>query len=173
MQIRSKLSAAALACGIACAPFVYAQDHGQSHTHAAAPAAAKKRSGPPLETRFGREGDPRRVKRVIKIEMSDTMRYFPDQVKVKRGDTVRFAIHNHGHMAHEMVLGTMDELKKHAEMMRKENAEMAHDEPFAAHVEPGDTGRIVWQFTRPGEFYYACLIPGHFEAGMIGTIVVR
>ena len=143
----------------------------ESHGHS--PPAAKKKGGNARDYAFGREGDPRKVKRVIKVEMSDAMRYFPDGIRVKRGDTIRFDVRNGGQMPHEMVLGTMDELKKHAEMMRKEQHEMLHDDGYVAHVAPGDRGRIVWQFTRPGEFYFACLIPGHFEAGMIGTIVVR
>ena len=134
--------------------------------------AARKQARTPRDAPFGREGDPRKAKRVIKIEMSDAMRYFPDHVSVKKGDTVRFSVRNSGELPHEMVLGTMDDLKKHAETMRK-HGEMAHDEANVAHVEPGETGRIVWQFTRAGEFYYGCLVPGHFDAGMIGTIVVR
>jgi uncharacterized cupredoxin-like copper-binding protein len=72
---------------------------------------------------------------------------------------------------HEMVLGTMEELKKHAELMRKHPG-MEHDEPYMAHVAPGKTETITWQFTKAGEFHYGCLIPGHFEAGMIGKIRV-
>ena len=72
---------------------------------------------------------------------------------------------------HEMVLGTMDELKKHAELMKKHPG-MEHDEPYMAHVAPGKKGEIVWQFTKAGEFFYGCLIPGHFEAGMIGKVTV-
>jgi uncharacterized cupredoxin-like copper-binding protein len=121
---------------------------------------------------FGREGDPRKVRRVISVDMSDAMRFFPDQIKVKRGETVRFVVRNSGKLPHEMVLGTMDGLKKHAALM-KQNGSMEHDDANIAHVNPGSTGRIVWQFTKAGEFYYGCLIPGHFEAGMIGTIVVR
>jgi uncharacterized cupredoxin-like copper-binding protein len=121
---------------------------------------------------FGREGDPRKVKRVIRVDMSDAMRFFPDQIEVKRGETVRFAVRNSGKLAHEMVLGTMDGLKRHAALM-KQNGSMDHDDANVTHVNPGGTGRIVWQFTKTGEFYYGCLIPGHFEAGMIGTIVVR
>ncbi len=90
---------------------------------------------------------------------------------VKQGDTVRFVARNKGKVLHEMVLGTMDELKEHAELMRKHPG-MEHDEPYMAHVAPGKTERIVWQFTKAGEFYYGCLVPGHFEAGMIGKIVV-
>ena len=136
-----------------------------------AQGAAQKKAG--AETLFGREGDPRKVKRTIRVDTSDTMRFFPHEIRVKRGDTVRFDVRNRGQLTHEMVLGTMDELKKQAERMRREGAEMSNAEPHVAHVEPGETGRIVWHFTRPGEFYYACLMAGHFEAGMIGTIVVR
>jgi uncharacterized cupredoxin-like copper-binding protein len=125
-----------------------------------------------VEQPYGREGDARKVNRTIRVAMSDAMRYFPDQIRVKRGDTVRFALRNNGELPHEMVIGTMDELKKHAELM-KSGREMAHDHANGAHVAPGATGRIVWQFTRAGEFYFGCLIPGHFDAGMIGTIVVR
>jgi uncharacterized cupredoxin-like copper-binding protein len=121
---------------------------------------------------FGREGDPKKATRTVRIEMSDAMRYFPDHVTVKKGQTVRFSLKNSGELPHEMVLGTMDDLKKHAAAIRN-NAGFDRDDPNIAHVDPGQTGRIVWQFTRTGEFYYGCLIPGHFEAGMIGTIVVR
>jgi uncharacterized cupredoxin-like copper-binding protein len=129
-----------------------------------------KRSRPP-EYAFGREGDPHKVKRVIKIELSDTMRYFPDEIRVKRGDTVRFVLRNDGKSPHEMVIGSMDELKKRAALVRHGTAKVSG--PGAAHVPPGGTARFVWQFTRAGEYYYACLVPGHFDAGMIGTIVVR
>lgn len=127
---------------------------------------------PPLVTAYGREGDPRKVNRVIKIEMSDAMRYFPDQVRVKKGATVRFVVRNGGELPHEMVLGTMDDLKMHAALMKR-NAETSQGEANVAHVDPGETGRLIWQFTRAGEFYYGCLVPGHFDAGMIGTVVVR
>ena len=133
-------------------------------------AAKKTRAG--QERPYGRPGDPRKVKRAITIDMSDAMRFFPENVSVKRGDTVRFKLRNSGQIPHEMVIGTMDELKKHAALM-KQNAQMERDESPATHVKPGESASFVWQFTKPGEFYYACLMPGHFDAGMIGTIVVR
>ena len=135
-------------------------------------AKARKPARGAAEQPFGREGDARKVKRVITIDMSDTMRFFPSEVSVKRGDTVRFEVRNSGELPHEMVIGTMDGLKKHAAHLKK-NGEMHHNDANAAHAGPGEKGRLVWQFTRAGEFYFACLVPGHFEAGMIGTIVVR
>ena len=124
------------------------------------------------EKPFGREGDPKRAVRTIKVDMSDTMRFTPGELRIKAGETVRFQVKNSGKTMHEMVLGTLEELKQHAELMKKHPG-MEHDEPYMAHVAPGKTERIVWQFTKGGEFYYGCLIPGHFEAGMIGKVIVR
>jgi uncharacterized cupredoxin-like copper-binding protein len=61
---------------------------------------------------------------------------------------------------------------KHAEAMKK-NPEMEHDEPNGRRVTPGKADEIVWRFTKTGEFEFACLIPGHREAGMLGKIVVK
>ena len=144
------------------------------------------------ETPFGRAGDPKAVMRTIRIDMNDSMRFvaaasvarasdartgsaphaMPGDLVVKRGETVRFVVRNEGKVLHEMVIGTMKELKEHAELMRR-FPNMEHDEPHMAHVSPGKEGEIVWQFTKPGEFHYACLIPGHMEAGMIAKITVK
>lgn len=123
------------------------------------------------EMPFGRAADPKKAKRSIRVDMSDKMRFTPAEIDVKQGDVVRFVIANKGKVMHEMVLGTMDDLKKHAAMMRK-YPEMEHEEPHMAHVAPGKTGEMGWQFTQAGEFYFGCLIPGHFEAGMVGKIIV-
>ena len=141
--------------------------------HGDKPHAAKaKRTISTEETPFGREGDPKRATRTIKIDMSDKMRFSPETIEIRRGEIVRFEARNAGKIMHEMVLGTMNELKKHAELMKKHPG-MEHDEPYMAHVAPGKAENIVWHFTKAGEFYYGCLIPGHFEAGMIGKIVVK
>src|SRR5688572_5378195 len=136
------------------------------------PRKAAKKARAAVDKPYGRPGDPRKVKRAISMDMSDAMRFFPENVSVKRGDTVRFKLRNSGQLPHEMVIGTMDELKKHAALM-KQNPQMDHHDTQAVHVNPGESASLVWQFTKPGEFYYACLMPGHFDAGMIGTIVVR
>jgi uncharacterized cupredoxin-like copper-binding protein len=120
---------------------------------------------------FGREGDPAKVTRTVDIDMSDRMRFHPAQLTVRQGDTVRFRVQNSGKVLHELVLGTRAELKAHAELMQKHPG-MEHDEPHMVHVGPGKSATLVWQFNRAGEFYYGCLVPGHFEAGMVGRIVV-
>jgi uncharacterized cupredoxin-like copper-binding protein len=132
--------------------------------------AAKKASIE--EKAFGREGDPKKVTRTVHVDMSDAMRYSPMEINVRRGDTVRLIAKNSGKVMHELVLGTMAELKEHSEMMKK-FPNMEHDEPHMAHVKPGKTELLVWQFTKAGEFYYGCLLPGHFEAGMVGRVIVK
>jgi len=123
------------------------------------------------ETAFGREGNPNEARRTIHIEMADTMRFTPSELAVKRGATVKFVVRNNGKVMHEMVIGSMDELKQHAELMKKFPG-MEHDEPHMAHVAPGKTEALVWQFTKAGTFYFGCLEPGHFESGMLGKLEV-
>ena len=123
-------------------------------------------------TDFGQEGDPAKVTRTIKVDMADNMRFTPANLVIKRGETVRFVVHNGGKVLHEMVLGTSKALAEHAELMKK-FPEMEHSDANMAHVKPGRKGEIVWQFSQPGEFQFACLQPGHFEAGMVGKLSVK
>jgi uncharacterized cupredoxin-like copper-binding protein len=103
--------------------------------------------------------------------MSDAMRFVPDELRVREGETVRLVVHNDGAMLHELVIGTREALAEHAELMLK-FPDMEHDEPYMVHVDPGRKGEIVWQFNRAGSFEFACLIPGHYQAGMRGRIIV-
>jgi uncharacterized cupredoxin-like copper-binding protein len=123
-------------------------------------------------TDFGQEGNPKKVTKTIKVDMTDAMRFTPSDVTVKHGETVKFVVHNDGKVLHEMVLGTKEAIAEHAELMKK-FPEMEHADANMAHVKPGKSGEIVWQFTKPGEFRFACLQPGHFEAGMVGKVVVK
>lgn len=123
------------------------------------------------EKPFGKAGDPEKVTRTITFHMSDKMRFDPSQITVKQGETIRFVARNNGQVMHEMVIGTMKDLKEHAEQMKK-FPDMEHDEPYMTHVAPGKSGQIIWQFTKAGEFDFACLIAGHFDAGMVGKVRV-
>ncbi len=140
-----------------------AQAHGPAH---GPKAAAIKEQKP-----WGIAGDAPSVTRTIAIAMGDDMRFKPDRIEVREGQTVRLRVSNTGKLLHELVIGTAEELKAHAEMMKKFPG-MEHDEPYMAHVDPGKRGEIIWTFNRPGEFEFACLIAGHFEAGMKGKIKV-
>lgn len=123
------------------------------------------------ETGFGRQGQSQEVSRTIDISMSDMMRFSPESLAIKHGETIRFLIKNEGKIPHEFVLGLRSEIAEHAELMKK-NPEMEHADAHSARVQPGKSAEIIWQFTQPGSFLYACLIPGHWEARMQGIVTV-
>ena len=123
------------------------------------------------EMAIGKPGVAARASRTITIEMSDTMRFTPSNIQVKQGDTVRFIVKNAGQVKHELSLGTKKELLEHLEQMKK-FPDMEHDEPGKVTLAPGTQGEIIWQFTKAGVVNFACLIPGHYEAGMKGDIQV-
>lgn len=121
---------------------------------------------------WGIGGDAKKVDRTITISMTDNMRFTPEKINVKLNETVKFVVVNDGKLLHEFVIGTPVELISHAKMMEKFPT-MEHDAPYMAHVDSGKSGDIVWNFNRAGQFEFACLLPGHFQAGMKGTIVVE
>ncbi len=120
---------------------------------------------------WGIAGDAKGVRRTITLVMRDNMRFTPDRIEVKQGETVRLRIQNKGQLLHELVIGTPAELAAHAEQMLKHPG-MEHDEPYMTHVKPGQRGEIIWTFNRAGQFEFACLIAGHFQADMKGRITV-
>ena len=120
---------------------------------------------------WGIAGDAKNAKRSIEVGMADNMRFTPERIEVRQGETVKFVVRNTGKVMHEFVIGTKAENAQHAAMMVK-FPNMEHDEPYMAHVPPGKTGEIVWTFNRAGEFEFACLIAGHYQGGMVGTITV-
>ena len=137
--------------------------HGNS-THASGPVIKEQKP-------WGIAGDASAARRTITLDMSDNMRFTPERISVKRGETVRLRVANKGQVMHEIVLGTPASLDEHAQMMLKFPT-MEHGEPYMAHVSPGKSGDLVWNFNREGSFDFACLIPGHYQAGMRGTITV-
>ena len=141
--------------------------HGEMAHPAKKPAGISTEQHP-----WGREGDPKKAVRSIRVDMADTMRFTPDRIEVKRGQTVTFVVRNAGKVMHEFVIGTLPALNEHAELMKKHPG-MEHGQPYMAHVEPGRTQRIHWTFTEAGTYHAGCLLPGHWEAGMKATITVK
>lgn len=140
--------------------------HGDTHGRSSTAAS------PPEQQAWGIAAGPRQRARRLVIRMDDAMRFSPTHLDVTEGETLELVIHNHGKLMHELVIGTREELDKHAKLML-EHPGMEHDEPWMAHVPPGKTGRLRWTFNRVGQFEFACLIAGHFQAGMRGTVSVR
>jgi len=123
----------------------------------------------------GEPGDAEKPARVVQITMSEAdgaMMFVPDRVEVRRGEQIRFVLRNDGALDHEFVLATTAENLAHAEMM-KQHPEMEHDDTNGKRLGPGQASEILWRFSKSGRFEYACLIPGHREAGMVGTIIVK
>ena len=141
-----------------------AQAHGDEH--AKKTAVVKKE-----QKEWGIAGDAKAVKRTIALSMTDNMRFNPALIEVKQGDTIKLVMKNEGKQMHELVLGTKKELEEHAVLMLK-FPNMEHDEPYMAHVAAGKAGEIIWNFNKAGEFDFACLIAGHYQAGMVGKIKV-
>jgi len=144
-----------------------AQAHGEQHD-------GHTKAGPVVKEQkpWGIAAENREAKRTVEIRMTDDMKFTPSHLEVREGETLRLRAVNRGRVMHEIVIGTREELAAHAEMMKKHPG-MEHEEPYMAHVSPGKRGDIVWTFNRAGDFEFACLIPGHFEAGMRGTVRVR
>ncbi|MEJ5150906.1 MULTISPECIES: cupredoxin domain-containing protein [unclassified Comamonas] len=145
--------------------------HG-SESHAATPATAHATLAATKEQKdWGIGGDPRQATRIIALNMGDDMRFSPAHFTVKKGETLRLRVVNQGQVMHEVVLGTKASLAQHAQMMLKYPG-MEHAEPYMAHVAPQKSEDLVWHFNRAGNFDFACLIPGHYQAGMTGTFTV-
>ena len=123
----------------------------------------------------GVPGNPKRPARVVEIVMKEgdgKMEYVPNRVEVKRNEQIRFVLKNVGELAHEFVLATTADNLKHAELMQK-YPDMEHDDPNGKTLQPKANSEILWRFTKRGTFEFGCLIPGHREAGMTGTVIVK
>jgi len=158
MQTKNTLKLIAACAMLTGATAVFpAGNHTGGHAHA--------------EDSIGKAGDASKVSRTVTVDMSDTMRFSPSSITVKQGETIRLVVKNSGAIKHELVLGTEKELKEHYEVMKK-NPEMEHADENMVTVAPGKTGEIVWQFTKAGKIDFACLQPGHYDAGMKGAVNV-
>ena len=142
----------------------FAHDNTGHTGHASAAASPEQKD-------WGMGGDRQDAQRTITLHMTDDMRFTPSHFSVKQGETVRLRVVNQGQVMHEVVLGTKASLDQHAQMMLKYPG-MEHAEPYMAHVAPGQSEDLVWNFNRTGQFDFACLIAGHYQAGMTGTFNV-
>lgn len=141
-------------------------------THTNTHAHAVHSNGSPHASSAGEPGLPNQAQRSITIEMDDRMRYTPDHIQVQSGDTVRFVVKNLGQLPHEFSLGTQAELRAHQQQMQAMPHMQHHNEPGKLTLSPGQQGEVVWRFGQSGTVHFACLVPGHYEAGMQGRVQV-
>jgi len=133
-------------------------------------------------SRVGQPGNAAEAERTIEIVLGDNF-YEPANLSVTRGETIRFVIVNQGEFLHEFNIATPQmHLDHQAEMQTMVDHGMltatdfepmpghTHDYANSVLVRPGETAEIVWRFTGDAELEFACNVPGHYEAGMAGTI---
>ena len=141
---------------------------------------------------IGQKGNVAEVDRVIEVKMYDN--YFePNKINIKKGETVRFIIHNFGTLVHEFNIATKKmHLKHQPEMLKmveneillgdkidfekmKEIAKidhsMAHSHSNSILLEPNMSGEIIWKFNTDTILEVACNIPGHYESGMVAKLI--
>lgn len=164
MNFTKHITVSLFSVGLALSGNVMAHGNKAGHTETKSADSVEKE-----QTDWGIAGDAADVSRTVTVAMLDKMRFDPESVNVKAGETIRFVLQNKGQIMHEFVLGNQKSLDSHAAMMIK-FPKMEHDEPYMAHVPSGNSGEIVWKFNRGGNLMFACLIPGHYQAGMIGTL---
>lgn len=138
---------------------------------------------------FGQAGMLEDVDRVIEIDM-DEMDFSPEGIEVKEGETIKFIVKNVGKVIHEFNLGNTETWKGHDKEMRQmfqkgminmrrinhekmEAAGMMHEDPNSILLEPGQTGEVIWTFSEHVEMGFACNVPGHRNAGMVGKVVFQ
>jgi uncharacterized cupredoxin-like copper-binding protein len=124
-----------------------------------------------IKYQFGKLGKETKVSRTIEIDTYDNMQFVPNKIEIKVGETIKFIIVNKGKEIHEFMLGSAEELDDHGRMMQ-ENPTDIHSHDNSIVVEVGRTKNIIWEFNKEGNMYFACLLPGHSEAEVKGTIQV-
>ena len=143
---------------------------------------------------IGEKGDPSKIDRTIEIEMYDNY-YYPTQIEVKKGETIKFIVKNLGELVHEYNIGTKEmHIKHQPEMaklveheilladkidhekmkkMAKKDHSLGHSHSNSVLLEPNETGEIIWKFSKDISLEMACNMPGHYETGMVGKINIK
>jgi len=144
-----------------------------------------------MASQVGEPGKAGEVSRTVEVTVRENY-YEPETIKVSKGETVRFVIKNAGELVHEFNIGTAAmhaEHQKEMEMMVEHGVleadkinharmkmdmgggkTMEHNDPNSVLLEPGKTGEVIWKFSQPAKLEFACNVPGHYEAGMVGEI---
>jgi uncharacterized cupredoxin-like copper-binding protein len=122
----------------------------------------------------GEPGEPQKSARVVNVTIRDAggkLAFDPALVNVRLGEQIKFFVTNAGQLDHEFFLGSPEEISEHEDMMKK-MPDMEHHDANVIRLKPTETKEIVWHFSKAGDFEYACLLPGHLEAGMFGKVDV-
>lgn len=146
---------------------------------------------------FGKPAKAAQATRTVEINLGE-MYFEPESLDIKAGETVRFVIHNKGSLLHEFNLGSASMHAGHQKEMQQmmdagmltptgmqhdmsqmdhskmgHGQMMKHDDPNSVLVEPGKTAELTWTFNKATSLEFACNIPGHYQAGMVGKLTVK
>lgn len=121
---------------------------------------------------FGAPADPAEADRTVQVRGTDELAFDPATVEVRAGEVITFEVTNVGKIPHDFTLGDEHTQQEHERQMAEMGSEMAHVEPNAMTLGPGETGSITWRFHDAGEVLYGCHQPGHYDAGMVGSVDV-
>lgn len=125
------------------------------------------------EFSFGEPADATEADRAIDIDAADDFSFEPDNIEVEVGETVTFRVTNVGKLPHDFTIGDSDTQDDHdAEMAEMPMDGMRADDANAMTMDPGQTKEMTWTFTEAGDILMGCHIPGHYAAGMRGTITM-
>lgn len=126
-----------------------------------------------MDFAFGEPADPASADRVIEIEALDTLEFDPPEITVSVGETVTFRVTDPGALPHDFMIGTEEMQEEHDAEMAEMSGEMMHEDPNVFGLAAGETKEMTWHFTEPGQILYGCHQPGHYAAGMKGTITIE
>ena len=121
---------------------------------------------------FGELADPADADRAVRVRATDELAFEPAVVEVRAGEVITFEVENTGKLPHDFTLGDEDAQEEHAREMEEMGADMAHTDPNAMTIDPGETSSMTWRFVEPGDVLYGCHQAGHYDAGMVGVIEV-
>lgn len=126
------------------------------------------------EYEFGDPMEAADASRTIEVTANDDFTFDPASVTITTGETVTFRVTNAGVIPHDFTLGDTHMQDEHEAEMAEMSGDMAmHDEPNAFVLEPGETKEVTWHMTQAGEILFGCHQPGHYAAGMKGTITIE
>lgn len=121
---------------------------------------------------LGEPAEESEADRTVEISTLDALKFDPERLEIRKGEVVTFTVKNPAALVHEFVLGDRNSQKEHAKLMSKDGARMT-DSESALRLDPSETKKLTWRFTEVGEMLYGCHEPGHYDGGMVGTIVVE
>lgn len=121
---------------------------------------------------WGEPAEASSADRVVEVHMLDALAFDPTAIEVKVGETVTFKVINDGKIQHDFTLGDTEIQDEHDAEMASGMGGMGHDEPNVLTLDPGGQGELTWRFTAPASLLYGCHIPGHYAAGMVGTLTI-